>query len=305
MFPHIEGLIAAPFTPLLQDGGINVDAIATYSALLHRNGVAGVFICGTTGESLSLTTQERMVVAERWTAVAPRELKVIVHVGHAGLEDAKALAAHAQRIGAWGVGAMPPCFFKPADVGALVACCRELAAVTPELPFYYYHTPSMTGVNFPMIDFLAAAQGLIPNLAGIEFTYENLMDFAQCREYSGGRYDLLFGRDEILLCGLALGARGTVGSTYNFAAPLYHRLIAAFDAGDLATARALQQKSIELIRVLGQSAGSFFTAAKAVMGLLGVECGPLRSPLPNITPAECERLQARLEASGFREYCCR
>lgn len=305
MFPHIEGLIAAPFTPLSQDGEINVDAIAAYSALLHRNEVAGVFVCGTTGESLSLTTAERMVVAERWVAVAPRELKVIIHVGHAGLKDAKTLASHAQQIGAGGVGAMPPCFFKPAGVGALVAYYRELAAAAPKLPFYAYHIPSMTGVNFPMLEFLAAAQGLIPNLAGIKFTYENLMDFAQCREYAGGRYDLLFGRDEILLCGLALGARGAVGSTYNFAAPLYRRLIAAFDAGDLATARALQQKSIELIGVLNQSAGSFFTAAKAVMGLLGVECGPLRSPLPNITPAQRERMQARLEASGFREYCCR
>jgi len=129
------------------------------------------------------------------------------------------------------------------------------------------------------------------------------MDYALCRAFEGGRFDVLFGTDEMLLAALSLGARGAIGSSYNFAAPLYRRIIAAFDAGDLDTARALQLTSIKLIQLVASAAGSYHTAAKAIMGLIGVECGPLRPPLPNITTEERAALEAglgRIEFDGFR-----
>ncbi len=95
-----KGLIAAPFTPLRANGAVNLDAVAPYARWLHRHGVVGAFICGTTGEGMSLTMDERRQVAERWVATAPAGLRVIVHVGHNALADCQALAAHAQDIGA-------------------------------------------------------------------------------------------------------------------------------------------------------------------------------------------------------------
>ncbi|HEY3376825.1 MAG TPA: dihydrodipicolinate synthase family protein [Armatimonadota bacterium] len=303
MQTHIEGLIAAPFTPMDAEGQLNIDVVESYAALLQRNGVAGAFIGGTTGESLSLTLCERQALTAAWMAAAPAALKVIVHVGHTCLDYSVTLAAQAQQVGACAIAAMAPCFFKP-GLHELVAYCRQIAAAAPELPFYYYHIPSMTGVHIPMADFLQAAGPLIPNLAGVKFTYEDLLDFQACLALDGGRFDMLFGRDETLLAGLALGARGAVGSTYNFAAPLYTRLLTAFHAGDLAAARREQQRAVAMIRFLLACGMPFMPASKAIMGMLGVECGPTRLPLPAIIGAQREALYAGLQALGFFADAC-
>jgi N-acetylneuraminate lyase len=301
MHERIEGLVAASFTAMHKDGSVNLAMIERQAEHLARNGVVGVFVCGSTGESLSLTVKERMDIARRWVEAAPGELKVIVHCGHNSLEACRELAAHAQRAGAFGIAAMPPCFFRPHALGDLVDFFAETAASAPSLPCYYYHIPSMTGVHFPMTDFLEAAAPKIPNLAGIKYTFEDLMDFNLCRQAEGGRFDLLFGRDEHLICGLALGARGAVGSTYNFAAPLYNELIQAFDAGDLDRARRLQVKSQRMIRLFQGVDASFLCAMKTVMKMVGVDCGPGRLPLRNLTPKQEEEVRAGLEDIGIFE----
>jgi N-acetylneuraminate lyase len=303
MHEHIEGLIAAAFTAMHPDGSVDPGLIEAQLDLLVRNQVAGVFVNGSTGESLSLSIPERMDIAQRWADAAPGGFKVIVHCGHTSLADCKEMAAHAQKIGAWGIGAMAPCFFRPEALTELVDYCAELAACVPDIPFYYYHIPSMTGVHYPMTDFLEAASSKIPNLAGIKYTWEDLLDFNLCRQMNGGRFDLLFGRDEHLICGLALGARGAIGSTYNFAAPLYTRLIEAFDAGDLDKARDLQVQSQEMIRLFQRVNAPFLAVMKTVMRMVGVDCGPGRLPLKNPSQEQHDRLRADLDKIGFFEFC--
>lgn len=303
MTEHIKGLVAAPFTAMNPDCSINLEVIERQANLLAKNRVGGAFICGTTGEGELLTTQEKMDMATRWTDVAPKGLKVIVHVGSSCLKDCKTLGAHAQKIGAWGIGVMAPYFFKPRKVEDLVSFCAEVAASAPCLPFYFYHMPSMTGVNFPMIRFLEQASSKIPNLVGIKYTHEDLMDYQLCLAFEDGRYDMLFGRDEILMCGLILGARGAVGSTYNFAAPLYNNIITAFDEGDLIGARKLQKKSVDLIQLLLQNPASFQAVGKSIMKILGIDFGPVRLPLTNMTQMAYQNLKGLLVELGFIEYC--
>jgi N-acetylneuraminate lyase len=297
----LTGLIAAPHTPMKPDGSVNLDAIDRQADLLSAAGLRGVFVCGTTGEGLSLTAEERMAVAERWVAVAPRQLAVIVQVGGEPLAQCRALAAHAQKIAAHAIGAMPPCFFKPARLEDLVAFCGEIASAAPDLPFYYYHIPSLTGVDFAVLDFLRVGGTRIATLAGAKLTYENLMDYGRCLALDGGRYNMLFGRDEILLSALVLGARGAVGTTYNYAAPLYHRLMAAFEKGDLAEARAWQLRSVEMIDAMIRHGG--VPAGKAMMKLIGLDCGPCRLPLRTLSDEQCRSLRADLERVGFFEFC--
>jgi len=303
MAEHITGLVAAPFTPFHDDGSLNLGRVEAQVASLVASGVVGAFVCGTTGESLSLTVPERMAVAERWREAAPEDFAVIIHVGHPCLDDAKALAARAQKVGASAIGAMAPCFFKPPDADALVAWCAEVAAAAPGLPFYYYHIPSMTGVDIPLFDFLERAADRIPTLAGAKFTYEDLMDYQRSVRFGGGRYDILFGRDEILLEALAVGATGAVGTTYNFAAPLYLRVIEAFRRGDLAAAQADQHRAAEMIATLLRHGG--LPAFKAVMKMIRVDCGPVRPPLRDLAAEQRRRLRGDLEGIGFFEFCSR
>ncbi len=300
---HLSGLVAAPPTPMRPDGALNPDRVAPLYRMLRGSGARGAFVCGTTGESMSLSIAERRQVAERWTALAEDDFAVIVHVGHDSLPEARGLARHAQEAGACAVAAMAPSFFRPAGVEELVAFCARVAAAAPELPFYYYHMPSMTNVAVPVAEFLAAASGRIPTLAGAKFTYEDLLDYGRCLRLEGGRFDMLFGRDEILLCALALGARGAVGTTYNFAAPLYRRVIDAFEAGDLEAARREQARAQEMVAVLYRCGG--LAAVKPVMRMIGLDCGEPRLPLGRLSPGEEDELRAGLEAVGFFDYCCR
>jgi len=304
-FPRFSGLIAAAFTPFHRDGSVNLDCIPRLGEFFVQEGISGVFVCGTTGEGVLLSAKERMAIAEKWVASAPRDFKVIVHVGHLGLEVSEALAKHAQEIGAWGTSAMAPSFFKPETIEDLVLYCAELAEAAPRLPFYYYHIPEMTGVCFPMFDFLQAARDRIPNLAGLKYTGTDLMDFELCRMVDGGNFDILFGRDELLICALALGAEGAIGSTYNFAAPLFKGLIEAFRSCNLPEARRLQRLAIQLVCVLRGCGASFNAAAKAVMKMRGVDCGPVRMPLRDLTPQQYASLEGKLEEIGFFEICPR
>jgi N-acetylneuraminate lyase len=292
----LTGLVSAPVAPFDAQANLDVSRVPDYASFLQESGVRGVFVNGSTGESLSLSVAERKANAEAWQE-AKGDLAVIVHVGANSLPESQELAAHAQEIGAAAIGAMPPCFFRPALDGVL-DYCEAVASAAPELPFYYYHIPSMTGVNVCVRDFLAAGSTRIPTLNGAKFTFEDLMDFQQSVEFDGGRFDLLFGRDEIFLAGLAMGARGAVGSTYNFMAGVYLKVLEAFDAGDLATAREWQAKSQALVRVLKES-GNGVACCKGIMKLVGVDCGPCRNPLPQYDDAKLAWLKSRLDEIGF------
>lgn len=301
MTVKLQGLVAAAHTPFDADGRLNLSAVERQAGHLLGVGVRSVFVGGSTGESHSLTVDERLALARRWAEVARgSELRLVVHVGSNCLVDARALAAEAQAVGAAAVSALAPSYFKPRSLGDLVACCAEVAGAAPALPFYFYDIPALTGVRFSMPDFLAAAPARVPTLAGIKFTNPDLLAYQRCLHAGGGRFDLPWGLDEYLLAALTLGAVGAVGSSFNFAAPVYHRMMAAFARGDLTTARAEQYRSVQLIELL--AGFGYLPAAKAVMGLLGIDVGPARLPHANLSAEQRLQLQTGLERLGFFDW---
>lgn len=289
---RFRGLMAAVFTPLHSDGSLNLDMVAEQATLLAESGVSGVFVGGTTGECHSLTTYERNQLVERWCEVADGRLKVIAHVGHNCLPEACAMAAVAQRAGVAAIGTMAPFFFKPTPE-AMVDFLQQIASAAPNTPLYYYDIPSMTGVNLPLAQMLERARQRIPTLVGVKFTNYDLMTFQECLALDGGKLDCLYGHDELLLPALALGAQGAIGSTYNIAAPVYLRIMQAFAAGDLDTARQEQHTAVRLIRALARY--GVVRTAKAVSKMLGVDCGPVRAPLADLTPAEQREVYSALK----------
>jgi N-acetylneuraminate lyase len=301
----IKGLVSAPFTPMKEDGSLNLSVIPRYYEMLVANGAAGAFICGSTGEGVSMTSAEKMAVAEAWASCARSNpgFKVMALLGGTNINDCKELARHAKKIGLYGVSFTAPFYFKPADVKQLAECCKAIADEVPDMPFYYYHIPVLTGVDIPMFELLQAVDGYIPNFAGVKYTHEDFMDFLSCMNYKGGKYDMLWGRDENMLSALVLGVQGAVGSTFNYAAPLYSQLISAFDLGDLETARKLQQKSIDMIRLLGKYGG--IATGKAYMKLIGIDCGEFRLPVKNMNTEQHEEFKRDVEQLNFSSFCSR
>lgn len=297
----IHELTAAAHTPFHEDGSFQPAVIESQAAHFLATSIKTTFIGGSTGECHSLTLAERLELAHQWIEVAAgTPLRVIVHVGSNSLEDVRTLAAQAEKLGAPAIAALAPSYFKPGSTKDLVDWCAAIAAAAPETPFYFYDIPGMTGVHLSMPDFLEQAGGRIPTLAGIKFTNSDLMSFQLCQRADGGRFDIPYGTDEWLLAALALGARGAVGSSLNFGAPIYQRMVAAFNSGDLAGAREEQFRSVQLIRTLGRY--GYMGAAKSVMGMLGVPVGPARQPNGNPSPGEVRKLRSELETLGFFEW---
>lgn len=290
-----QGFIAAPFTPFHPDHSVNLEAVDSYARWLHSQGVVGAFICGTTGESASLTNPERKQLAERWVAAAPKDFRVIVHVGHVTLQDCCDLARHAQEIGAHGAACLAPYFFRPNDEEGLVDWCQPVAQAAPDLPFYYYHIPSMTGFNARVSRFLELAADRIPNLVGVKYTHDDLEDLQACVQSHSGKFDVLFGKDEMLLTVLPLGVRGAVGSTYNFAAPLYQEIVESFLRDDATHAAELQRHSAQLISLLFQSGGSPLAAFKGLMSQLAIDCGPVRLPLQKASEEQSDKIWKQVQ----------
>jgi N-acetylneuraminate lyase len=300
----IDGYIAAPFTPMLANGDLNPELISDYAAFLLRNGLDGVFVCGSTGEGALLTREERMSLTEKWMEASEGKLKVVVHTGGCNLKDQQHLARHAEDKGAWAVAAMAPAFLPPKRNEELVEYCRSIAASAPTLPFYYYHIPALNGVHLSVTDLLEVAQGQIPNFAGVKYTYLNMFEFEQCRHVAGGRYEMLWGLDEMFLDGLAYGNKSGVGGTYNHCFSLYSEMSAAYELKDMERCRDLQHKSHQFCEILGKYRGNLM-GGKRMMKFLGMDCGPNRLPLQNISDQEEEAMKKELEGIGFFSYCNR
>lgn len=300
----LHELVAATHSPFHPDGSIAPEVVPVQAGFLAAQGIRTVFVTGSTGESHSLTAAEKTLLHEAWVAAGKDHgLAVIAHVGANCLEDCKAMTRRAGELGVAAVSALAPSYFKPGSVGALVDWCAAIAVEAPETPFYYYDIPVLTGVTLPMDRFLEEAADRIPNLAGIKFTNPDLMSYRKSLDVAGERFDLPWGIDETLVAGLATGARGGVGSTYNFAPQLYQDLMDAFSRGDLAEARRLQSLSIAMIEAI--AATGYLGTAKALMARLGVPVGPARLPLGNPSPAQVDALMAKLAALGFGRWGAR
>lgn len=297
---RFEGLLAAHFAPFDAKGQLNKSIVAPYVEHLIDNGLAGIFVNGSNGEGPNLTIKERMQVAEWFKTVAGDRIKIIIHVGHPSIAEARELAVHARDIGADAIASVAAFYFKPGSVSILTDCMADIAAAAPELPFFYYHIPVLTGVGMDMVQFLQLGRERIPNLQGIKYTAPTLWEYQACLEYAGNDFDVLYGTDEMLLSALVVGARGAIGSTFNFAAPLYQKVIQAFRQGNLEEARTTQALLVEMVRIL--LAYPPIPAQKAVMKMIGFDLGPCRLPLPySLSSSDYQSLKDQLERIHFFE----
>lgn len=292
--PSLRGLIAATYTPLDAQGRLRLEGIDPLTDHLVEQGIEGLYVCGSTGEGMSLSTAERKQIAERTVAAAAGRVPVIVQVGHNCVEEAAELAAHAAQAGADVVSATCPSYYPITSPDALVETMGRIAEAGGSLPFYYYHIPALTGSAIDIVEFLETAQSKIANLAGLKYTDTKLHEFQACQNVAGGSLDIVFGCDEMLLGALATGAKGAIGSTFNILAPLYREVIAAFEKSDFAAARRAQLQAVQIIRALQQY--PFHAAMKQILSWQGFDCGPCRMPQRKLTDAERQSLQEVLSS---------
>lgn len=297
MIPKIEGLVSAPFTPMHTDGSLHLDIIPKYAEMLIHNGVKGAFVAGSTGEGVSMSYDEKVQLIKAWGGITDQRLLKIAMVGGNSVAEMKQLAQLAEQQKYDAIAILAPHYFILNKAETLAQICIEVGKVAPKTGLYFYHIPVLTGVGVSMIEFLEHIDGKLPNFLGIKYTHSDMMEYNRCLNFADGKYDILWGWDEVFLGGMAMGARGGVGSTFNYAAPLYHQLMEAFYAGDLLKARKLQEKSIDIVRLLGKYGG--IATGKAYMRAMGLDCGKFRLPVQNMSEAQYEAFLADLDEIGF------
>jgi len=284
---RFTGLLAAAHTPFTAAGRLNANMVGEQYKLFLESGVDGVFLCGTAGEGHSLSCGERRTVLEAWVGTSEGKYPVIAHVGHASIRDAVRLAQHAAKAGAWAIAAMAPIYYKPQTLEELVEYLAAIAAGAPDLPFYFYDAPDFNGVRFPTEQVLEWGRLRIPTLQGAKFTSTDLRTFARCQRLDPP-FNMLIGYEETWMPAITLGARGAIGVTLNFAAPVYRRVYEAMEIGDLATAQAEHAKALDLTEALDRF--GMVRASKAIMALMGVDCGDVRLPLRPFHDGEMNEL---------------
>jgi len=293
-------LLTAVFTPFTESGRLDLDTVQKQADDLVAWGSAAAYVGGTAGEGASLVTEERMALVERWCEVAAGRLDVIVHVGHASITEARRLAAHAEAAGVRAISAVAPYFHRPDTVDALVDGCAAIADAAPTLPFTYYHIPSMTGVHLRASDVLLAAREKIPTFAGVKFAHNDMVDLQRCLQLAGEEHEVFVGVAKLVLAAWQWGARAAIGSVYNFAGPLFRRMLEHAAGGDLDRARESQLLAQQVIDAAARYGGEL-AGFKALGALSGVDCGRCRPPLVSPGPEQVAALHAEVTGLGFTE----
>ncbi len=272
-------LVVAAVTPLSYGGAsVDVDAIAPYVEFLESHGADGVFACGTTGEGILLSLDERRAAAAGFRKALSGDL--IVHAGAQSTADTCALAAHAGEVGADAVAVIPPPYF-PLDADSLTAHFVAAARAAAPLPFFCYAFTARSGYPLP-VEVIRRIRDQVDNLAGLKVSES---PFERVEPYLDLGLPVLIGNEPLIPQGLGRGAIGTV-SGMSAAFPDVVR--AALDAADGA-------QLAELRGVL-ESSGQFIAAAKHVLGLRGVPVGgAMRAPLRGLTAQEAAELERAVE----------
>jgi len=296
-------ILPAVFTPMFDDGSINHAKVAALYQHCVESGFRGIFLNGTTGECMSLSTQERKALVESWTSARDKarnkEFKIFVHVGCANLYEAAEMAEHAQAHGANGIAMVPTFYFRPKNINDLIEQCKYVASAAPEVPFYYYNIPSLTGVNFPLTSLMEHAIREIPTFSGLKNSFNDLVDYQQCLHSSKGAYPLYWGTDEVFMMVYAAGNRNYVGSTYNFMGDIYEKMLDCYHAGNFEKLTTIQAEATAIYTILGEY--NSLIAGKEIMRHIGLDCGPVRRPLRNLKSSERTSLVEKLQKTTFFE----
>jgi len=298
---RIKGLIAAPFTGFDKDGSVDLRAVERQQRFYKDNGISGVFACGTTGEGSALTTEEKKALFKEWAKYREDNFAVIGFLGGTSVPECRDLMRYAKECGLDAVAMTAPYYQKAANVKELARTLADVASAEPEMPFFYYNIPCLTHVCPPMISLLKEVDGLIPNFAGIKYTFENMMDYQLCLEFKDRKYNVMWGRDEMMLPALSIGADTFVGSTYGYNAPIYLAIMKAFKEGKIKEAAELQYKANVMITYLDKYGNG---CGKAFMKAAGLDLGPCRRPLSTLSEKDYFDLLEDLKDTEFEKYKC-
>ena len=291
---HLAGAWPALMTPRQADGQPHPKALRALIRYLLQKEIGGFYVNGSTGEGIYMSVEERELVLDIALDEIAGAVPVVAHVGAVAAPDAFRLARHAQAAGAAGIASIVPPLYQSME--AITAYYRQLAACTPDLPFFMY----LFGPVVPALALMHQGQD-IPNLMGGKYTGPDMFDFARILAAGHRRQNwyLSSGMDEMCLAAVMAGSCGNIGSTLNYMPGPYARIRALAQNGQYREAQDLQNAANQVTAVLIDH--GFTGSLYAVMQMLGFDSGSPRLPHVGLQADQVQSLQAGLQDTRFDE----
>ncbi|MCI5648459.1 MAG: 4-hydroxy-tetrahydrodipicolinate synthase [Fusicatenibacter sp.] len=289
-----KGAGVAIVTPMTETKEINYEKLGELIEEQIAGGTDAIIICGTTGESSTLTHEEHLEAIRYTIEKVNHRIPVVAGTGSNCTETAIYLSQEAEKYGADGLLLVSPYYNKATQKG-LIAHYTSIAN-SVSIPIILYNIQSRTGVNIAP-ETIAYLYKNVENIVGVKEASGNISQVAKIMQLTDGKIDLYSGNDDQVIPLLALGGCGVISVLSNIAPRQTHDMAMKFLEGDVAGAREIQLKAIPLIEALFCEVNPI--PVKAALNLMGKEVGPLRPPLTEMEPANQQRLAAAMKEFGI------
>ncbi len=290
-----EGAGVAIITPFHEDGSINYDKLDELIDFHCANGTDAIVICGTTGESSTLSEEEHMDCVKFTIERTKGRLPVIAGTGSNSTYTAIEMSREASEAGADGLLLVTPYYNKATQQG-LIAHYKAVAAEV-KAPIILYSVASRTGVNIEP-ETVATLVKETENIVGVKEASGNISQVAKIMQLTDGNIDLYSGNDDQIVPILSLGGKGVISVLSNVAPQAAHDIVAKYAARDVKGSRDLQLKALPLISKLFCEVNPI--PVKKAVNLMGMEVGGLRLPLTELTPQHTEELKKAMIDFGIK-----
>ena len=284
-----QGVIAAFYACYDAEGEISAARTRAFTQYLIDKGIKGVYVCGSSGECIYQSKEERKTTLENVMAVAKGKITVIAHVACNNTADSMELAAHAESLGVDAIAAIPPIYFHLPE-HAIAKYWNDISSAAPNTDFIIYNIPQLAGVALTM----PLLQEMLknPRVIGVKNSSMPVQDIQMFKDAMGSEHVVFNGPDEQLVSGLVMGADGGIGGTYAVMPELYLAIFALSQKGEIAKAREIQYETDRIIYALCACRGNLYAAMKEIIKQRdGIDIGSVRAPLAPLSDADMTQIK--------------
>jgi 4-hydroxy-tetrahydrodipicolinate synthase len=289
-----KGAGVAIATPFYADGSVNYDEFGRLIEFQIANGTDAIIVCGTTGESATLSEEEHVDVIKYCIDKVAKRIPVIAGTGSNSTDTAIMLSQEAEKAGADAVLVVTPYYNKATQKGLIAHYTQVANSIT--IPVIMYNVPSRTGCNILPATAVWLCEN-VENIVGIKDATGNIGQTIEMMSMADGCIDLYSGNDDQVLPILSCGGLGVISVLSNIAPQETHDMCQKFFDGDIAGSREIQYKAIKLINALFMEVNPI--PVKTALKYIGIEAGPMRMPLTEMEPEHAEILKKEMEAFGL------
>ena len=294
-----QGVIPAFYACYDKEGHINADGVRALTRYLIEKSVNGLYVGGSSGECIYQSVAERKLVLENVMAEAKGKVTIIAHVACNNTIDSQELAAHAESLGVDAIAAIPPIYFKLPPYG-IAQYWNDISAAAPNTDFIIYNIPQLAGVALSTD--LLKEMLKNPRVIGVKNSSMPTQDIQMWKDEGCIVFN---GPDEQFISGLAMGAIGGIGGTYAVMPELFLKIYALTQAGDLVTAREIQNEACRIIYKMCSAKGNLYAVMKAILAKKGVDCGSVRKPRTSLIDSDIAVVYeaANMIDTAVAKYC--